>query len=107
MYGDYLRVFPAARGIGSSIRCLKDTSVGLYDEIELEPSIYPNPTSQNVTFVSNDDYLNKTYSVCDINGKLILSGQINTVQENIILSDQPTGIYMLRVGGEVFKIVKN
>ena len=107
MHGDYLRVFPSFRGIGSSIRCLKDTSSGLYEEIEVKPTIYPNPTSENVTFISNDDYIDQSYGVYDVNGKLVVSGQISSVQETITLLNQPPGVYMLRIKDDIFKIVKN
>jgi len=107
MYGDYLRVFPSGRGVGYSIRCLKDTSSGFYEEIEIKPTIYPNPTSDNVTFISNDDYVDQSYGVYDVNGKLVVSGQISSVQETITLTNQPPGVYMLRIKNEIYKITKS
>jgi uncharacterized protein (TIGR02145 family) len=106
-YGDYIRMYTSGRGLGYSIRCLKDTSSGFYEEIKVNPSIYPNPTNGNITFVSNDDYINQTYGIYDVNGKLVVSGQINSVQETINLVDQPSGVYMLRVDNDMFKIIKN
>ena len=105
--GDYIRMYPSGRGIGYGIRCLKDTSSGFYEEIKVEPSIYPNPTNENVTFVSDDSFSGQTYEVYEINGQLIRSGEISSTQQTINISDQPTGVYMLRVKDKIFKIVKN
>lgn len=105
--GDYIRKYPSSRTIGYSIRCLKDTSTGVQDQIEIKPSIYPNPTNDNITFVSDKKYLGQQYGVYDVNGKLVVSGQINSGQETINLSDQPFGVYMLRVSEDMFRIVKN
>ena len=106
-YGDYIRMYTSGRGLGYSIRCLKDTSSGFYEEIEVKPTIYPNPTSENVTFISNDDYIDQSYGVYDVNGKLVVSGQISSVQETITLLNQPPGVYMLKIKDDIFKIVKN
>jgi uncharacterized protein (TIGR02145 family) len=106
--GDYIRMYPSGRGLGSSIRCIKDdTSSGFYEEIKLEPSIYPNPTNENVTFVSDDSFSGQTYELYEINGQLIGSGEITSTQQTINMSDQPTGVYMLKVKDKTFKIVKN
>jgi len=105
--GDYIRMYPSGRCAGYGIRCLKDTSSGFYEEIKVEPSIYPNPTNENVTFVSDDSFSGQTYEVYEINGQLIMSGEISSTQQIINISDQPTGVYMLRVKDKIFKIVKN
>lgn len=107
MYGDYLRVFPSFRGLGYSIRCLKGASTGHQEPIELNPYIYPNPTNENIIFSSNDDYIKQNYGVYDLNGKLIVSGQINSIQETIVLTNQPPGVYMLKIKNDIFKILKN
>jgi hypothetical protein len=60
-----------------------------------------------VTFISNDDYIDQSYGVYDVNGKLVVSGQISSVQETITLLNQPPGVYMLKIKDDTFKIVKN
>lgn len=105
--GDYIRMFPSGRGSGYGIRCVKDSSNGFYEEIKVEPSIYPNPTNENVTFVSDDSFSGQTYELYEINGQLIGSGEVTSTQQTINMSDQPTGVYMLKVKDKVFKIVKN
>jgi uncharacterized protein (TIGR02145 family) len=105
--GDYIRMYPSGRSNGYGIRCIKDSSNGFYEEIKVEPSIYPNPTNENVTFVSDDSFSGQTYEVYEINGQLIRSGEISSTQQIINISDQPTGVYMMRVKDKVFKIVKN
>jgi len=105
--GDYIRMYPSGRCVGYGIRCLKDTSSGFYEEIKVEPSIYPNPTSENVTFVSDGSYSGQTYEIYDVTGKLVVSGQVNSTEESIDLSEQPSGVYMLRIKGDIYKITKS
>ena len=105
--GDYIRTYPTGRGVGYSIRCIKDNTSSIQEEIKLELNVYPNPTNDNVTFISDKEYLGQTYGVYDVNGKLVVSGQVNSTQETINLLDQPSGVYMLGVNNDMFKIIKN
>jgi len=105
--GDYIRMYPSGRGMGNSIRCIKDNTLNIQEEIKLKTNIYPNPTNENVTFVTDGSYSGQTYEVYDVTGKLVVSGQVNSTEESIDLSEQPSGVYMLKVKDDIFKIVKN
>ena len=105
--GDYIRMYPSGRGMGNSIRCIKDNTLNIQEEIKLKTNIYPNPTSENVTFVSDGSYSGQTYEIYDVTGKLVVSGQVNSTEESIDLSEQPSGVYMLRIKGDIYKITKS
>ncbi len=90
------------------IRAIRSFSgVAGLNENNVEIILSPNPTSENITFVSDGSYSGQTYEVYEINGQLIMSGEISSTQQTINISNQPTGVYMLRVKDKVFKIVKN
>jgi hypothetical protein len=81
--------------------------------IQLQCSVYPNPTTDYLT-LKIDNYSPKeiTYQLFDITGKLMDSGQIQDVETIIIMRDHVTATYFLKVtqnGKELktFKIIKH
>jgi len=89
--------------------------VGVFSQkkFSLECIVYPNPTVSLVLLEYNDnDDRELTYEVFDLNGKKILSGQINTSRTQIDLAPFSPGTYMLSVKSmdhqqSVFRIIKN
>lgn len=91
-----------------NVKYRKGTLSGLsLNELNYEQIIYPNPTNDNITFACNDAFFQQAYFIYDINGKLIISGQINSALESIRMSDKDPGIYILKVKDFIAKIVKN
>ncbi len=79
-------------------------------------SLYPNPTNGKVYLtLDGNSYGNWNYAITDINGKIVETNAqpINTFNETISfnLSNQPKGIYFIRVynpvGSANFKIILN
>ena len=70
-------------------------------------NVYPNPTSGNVQIESSWALSNTPYIVTDQMGKIILQGSLNSTNTRIDMSGISSGIYMLRVGNEVVKVVKD
>jgi uncharacterized protein (TIGR02145 family) len=107
--GDYIRTYPEGRGIGNSIRCIKDNSFILDDNDDkgFEPNIHPNPTNGIFVFSSNDTYIDNEYNIYETNGQLVKSGTISSIQQTIDLSEQPVGVYMLRIKDKIYKVVRN
>ena len=64
--------------------------------------IYPNPVKGNVLNISNAD--SKEFKIYDMSGKMIQSGEIseNKVQTN----DLPKGVYLLQVGKNSKRFIK-
>jgi hypothetical protein len=71
-----------------------------------EISIYPNPTKENITIVSNSNIIGKTYSITDQLGKLISNGKLTSEDMKISLNGLSTGLYFLKIENQIFKIVK-
>jgi hypothetical protein len=88
------------------------TTVGINETtINLELSVYPNPTTDFLTLkVEKTEGL--SYQLYDLQGKAIASKTVNGTSTNIGLEEQPTATYFLNVVKnnqivKTFKIIKN
>ncbi|GHU94006.1 hypothetical protein FACS1894156_1660 [Bacteroidia bacterium] len=100
-----------AQGVFTSIYTLKAnitaiiatfTATGGATAVEQQAlvlSVYPNPTA-NIVYVENAD--SKQVNVYSLNGELLL----RTTGSDVNLSGYPTGIYIIKVGNKVAKVVK-
>ena len=81
--------------------------------INLELSVYPNPTSEYLKLkVVNYTNGNLTYQLYDVNGKLLENKEIDGVVTNIQMNMLVPSIYYLKVSAnnievKTFKIIKN
>jgi hypothetical protein len=66
-------------------------------------SLYPNPTTDG--FYINAGYESVALSVCDLSGSLLLTQQV-AGKSYINVSSLPKGVYMVKVNGQVGKLVK-
>lgn len=85
-------------------------TVDVNEIIELNDfSVYPNPTSNQITLKANTNLLGTFYNIYDSMGKTVLSGQINAAQTVIELGNLSGGIYLFSVGEskQSFKVIKN
>lgn len=80
---------------------------------EITINSYPNPTDDYVS-LKIEDYASEklVYTLYDLNGKILVSREINSAQINISMCDYAAGTYYLKVtrnNEEVkqFKIIKN
>lgn len=85
-----------------------------YQNTNIKMVVYPNPTISFVNLsISNLEIEDATYSLFDLQGKLLLSTKINSPQTQVEMGNYPVSTYFLRVqnkNGEVlktFKIIKN
>jgi hypothetical protein len=88
------------------------TTVGINEtSINLELSVYPNPTTDYLTLKVADNS-NLNYQVYDLQGKVIENKKVTANSTTISLEGQPTATYFLSVTKnnqvvKTFKIVKN
>ncbi|WP_430401188.1 T9SS type A sorting domain-containing protein [Flavobacterium sp.] len=83
-------------------------------ELNISLLVFPNPTSDNLTFQISD-YNNEklTYQLYDMQGKLLNNGQIVAQQTQINMNSLPTATYFINVVNQEnkkvqsFKIIKN
>jgi hypothetical protein len=88
------------------------TTIGINEtSINLEMSIYPNPTTNYLT-LKTDDNSNLSYQLSDMQGKVIANKKVISNVTSISLEGQPTATYFLNVVKnnqiiKTFKIIKN
>jgi len=68
--------------------------------------IFPNPTQGIFQIESTFVYSGEPYFVSDQMGSIVLQGTLNSTITPIDMSRLSSGFYMLRVGNEVVKVVK-
>ena len=73
----------------------------------LDVKVYPNPATNRI-IISNKENENMSYSIADVNGRLILDGQIpSNSEEEISLSHLKNGLYFVSVNTpSMRKIIK-
>ncbi len=87
-----------------------DGPVGLMKEPEniTVANVFPNPASENLT-LQTEQRVNRpfTFSLFDLNGKALISGQAISPQTQLITAALANGVYMLRLNdGECVKTIK-
>jgi Secretion system C-terminal sorting domain len=84
-----------------------------FPNIVLEMTVYPNPTTNNITLKIGDFSIeNLSYQMFDVAGKQILDSKISNNETLILLENQSSGIYFLNIQDnnktlKTFKIIKN
>ncbi len=69
--------------------------------------IFPNPSTGIFTLESNSISENTNYQITDASGKIVQIGNLETQQNQIDLSSAQSGVYFLRVGNSVMRLLKN
>jgi hypothetical protein len=84
-------------------------NVGLKNDKTFELSIYPNPVINEINAFCEQEM--KTVQLYDLNGKILLSRNVNQKQLNLDLSNFQSGIYFIEIssveGSIRKKIIKN
>ena len=81
--------------------------------LTLKAVTYPNPTKDKIVLSLSDNNLKElSYSLYDINGRLMRKGEVNKENTIIAMKKLTSGIYLLKVKQKekqlkVFKIIKN
>lgn len=91
---------PAASNVQSSFECV---ILGIAEN-NIDISVYPNPTQDNLNVNIKSDAGYKVYSAL---GQLLSSGEITQNEKQIDFSTFSKGIYYLRVENETIRIIKN
>lgn len=61
-------------------------------------SVYPNPTkSDTASSLTEKNLKNTKYEIYDVNGRLLNSQQLNSLDTNIELNNYGTGMYLLEI----------
>jgi hypothetical protein len=91
-------------GCQDTSACIDVTTVGLEDYTKTNINVYPNPSTGefNIELASAETV---TYTVTDNAGRIVLEGTFEQMENTIDLSTEEQGIYFLRVGGSVMKLI--
>jgi len=79
------------------------------EELNQQISIYPNPTSTSFTITSKNS-INSSFKLMNIQGKVVLTGKIESTEETVDISKLSKGQYNLVFEGESISpisIIKN
>lgn len=90
-------------------------TVGIKEtELNISLSVFPNPTSDNLTLQISDYNDEKlSYHLFDMQGKLLNNGQVTAQQTHINTSSLPSATYFIHIVNQEnkkvqsFKIIKN
>ena len=86
------------------------TDVGIDEPLKFEDlTIYPNPTTGLVSFKIKDEELlnsNEAVKVYDISGRLLQSFRLTDETSTVNLSNYSNGLYIIKVGHYIGKIIK-
>lgn len=80
--------------------------VGVEEVIEEDFSVLPNPFDGTLTVRSSQMTVNTLVEVSDVSGRKILSQILTTYNQQLSTENWPKGIYLLRIGNVVKKLVK-
>lgn len=76
------------------------------NQLELDISVCPNPSSFQIEISVKPDLVNKVFVVADMMGKTLKSGRLFAENTVVDLGDLPSGSYVLRLMGELISPVK-
>ncbi len=99
---------PIINANSTSTITIVNYNVGIEEETYAFNAVYPNPTTGIVNIAPALEGL-QLLTVTNMLGEIVLSKEVNMVAGSpfsIDLSDQPAGIYMLRVGSSTERIIK-
>ena len=92
------------QGLKTTYTVSEDISTSLENsDKQLSVFVYPTliETSLNI-----DNGEGKEYQILDINGKLIMSGNVQTKKKTIQVSSLSAGVYFLYIDGNITKLIK-
>ncbi len=68
-------------------------------------SIFPNPTSQNLTIALTQEQNNEIYTLTDLQGRVVMQGRLQGLQTTLNVQDVAKGMYVLQVGDQRQSVV--
>jgi len=88
---------------------VQNPTIGIEEQIKSHIKVFPNPTAEiiNISISPESRY---NFSIFDINGRALNSGQLNDINTILDVSALSSGMYFIKVynekDSETFKIIK-
>ncbi len=86
--------------------CLYNNTLSLENTSKAEFSIFPNPSQGEFTISLAADFSNTQLEIVDISGRVVLSQLELTSKETSIQLNQPSGVYLLHLIVDGYKMTK-
>jgi predicted dienelactone hydrolase len=78
--------------------CVLGCGAGITGQNDISFSIYPNPSSDVLRWHGDTRFVGQTFSIVDMQGRIIAQGNLNGTAEIISISNWSKGMYWLKVG---------
>uniref|UniRef100_UPI00404B5A6B T9SS type A sorting domain-containing protein n=1 Tax=Fluviicola sp. TaxID=1917219 RepID=UPI00404B5A6B len=82
------------------------TSTGIYENSNSFFSVFPNPASDQITIETNEYLMGNEFAIYNSIGKSVRKGSITTKETIVNLNDLATGIYILNINNQGYKVIK-
>ena len=82
------------------------SSTGIYENSNLFFSVFPNPASDQITIETNEYLMGNEFAIYNSIGKSVRKGSITTKETIVNLNDLATGIYILSINNQIYKVIK-
>ena len=82
------------------------SSTGIYENSNSFFSVFPNPASDQITIETNEYLMGNEFAIYNSIGKSVRKGSITTKETIVNLNDLATGIYILRINKQLYKVIK-
>lgn len=110
MNGTYWVTVTDAEGCVATTSTIVTINVcaGLENNSKIEYTIYPNPTENAVTIFTSEN-IQQELIISNILGEMIIRQDVNLTDDTpftVDLSNNPSGIYFLKVGNSIERIIK-
>jgi len=96
----------AAGANGTIIKYTGTTGIDETNPLSESLEVYPNPANDQITLQVNSYLLGSTYTLTDLAGRTIQTGQINSVKTEISISELTPGMYLLNHTGQNHQPIK-
>ena len=82
------------------------TSTGIYENSNSFFSLFPNPASDQITIETNEYLMGNEFAIYNSIGKSVRKGSITTKETIVNLNDLASGIYILSINNQIYKVIK-
>ncbi len=92
---------------GKTNRLSNDTTNNKSNTVSyLSPTIFPNPTSNNINITQLNNFIGGNIEIINLMGQVIFTTTINTNQLSADLSKHPKGIYLVKISSNKEQVIE-
>ncbi|MBS1592915.1 MAG: T9SS type A sorting domain-containing protein [Bacteroidetes bacterium] len=84
----------------------KDGATGIKENTDDMIVLYPNPAHNQLNLYVKNTMINSDYEVIDLTGRVVMTGTLTAKVTPVSTGGLSSGVYLLRMGGQTYKFVK-